>query len=404
MNRLQLGWIDFSKEQRNKVLSVINLLSEPGAVDELGVGIIRDAFSDIFFPGTSTIQTRAKYFLLVPYLLNELEQKKGLTADRMINRIHEQELDLIEILKKDGVNGVIGENAGRDLKRKPSDIYWNGIRTYGIFTGNKMSLHEYAKVSVLLKDKYQKAKAQGSLRSKNDEDDGDDKDALSRELSEGFWRLPTIPSNWREHLSIHLTQEEALFLRDRIRTECPDSLIGFILEKNYKEFLLIKKFDDIEVMINLLPDTMKADYLMAKAFADFIYGAHLRYNMILSNGADKKVNNDWLSWYEDIESHSDLDLHNILFNRLNIKNRRLIKFLMSCKEAMQNNDIDQLDQLVIEREIILKGKTRSKLFNLSEFEYKEWVGIRKLQYRLGNGKNIIEDIYEGLGDTVAKAD
>ena len=50
MNRLQLGWIDFSKEQRNKVLSVINLLSEPGAVDELGVGIIRDAFSDIFFP------------------------------------------------------------------------------------------------------------------------------------------------------------------------------------------------------------------------------------------------------------------------------------------------------------------------------------------------------------------
>ena len=77
---------------------------------------------------------------------------------------------------------------------------------------------------------------------------------------------------------------------------------------------------------------------------------------------------------------------------------------MSFKEDMQNNDIDQLDQLVIEREIILKGKTRSKLFNVSEFEYKEWVGIRKLQYRLGNGKNILEDIYEGLGDTDAKAD
>ena len=30
-------------------MSVINLLSEPEAVDELGVGIIRDAFSDIFF-------------------------------------------------------------------------------------------------------------------------------------------------------------------------------------------------------------------------------------------------------------------------------------------------------------------------------------------------------------------
>lgn len=58
---MQLGWIDFSKEDRQKALDVINLLSEQGAVDELGIGIIRDAFANYFFPGTSTIQTRAKY-------------------------------------------------------------------------------------------------------------------------------------------------------------------------------------------------------------------------------------------------------------------------------------------------------------------------------------------------------
>ena len=69
---MELGWIDFSKEERNKVLSVIDLLSEPEAVDELGIGIIRDGFSNIFFPGTSTIQTRAKYFLIVPYVLSVL--------------------------------------------------------------------------------------------------------------------------------------------------------------------------------------------------------------------------------------------------------------------------------------------------------------------------------------------
>ena len=40
---MQLGWIDFSKEEREKVLDVINLLSEDGAVDELGIGIIRDS-------------------------------------------------------------------------------------------------------------------------------------------------------------------------------------------------------------------------------------------------------------------------------------------------------------------------------------------------------------------------
>ena len=68
---MQLGWIDFSKEDRQKALDVINLLSEQGAVDELGIGIIRDAFANYFFPGTSTIQNRAKYFLIVPYVLRE---------------------------------------------------------------------------------------------------------------------------------------------------------------------------------------------------------------------------------------------------------------------------------------------------------------------------------------------
>ena len=46
---MQLGWIDFSKEDRQKALDVINLLSEQGAVDELGIGIIRDAFATISF-------------------------------------------------------------------------------------------------------------------------------------------------------------------------------------------------------------------------------------------------------------------------------------------------------------------------------------------------------------------
>lgn len=69
---MQLGWIDFSKEDRQKAFDVINLLSEQGAVDELGIGVIRDAFANYFFPGTSTIQTRAKYFLIVPYMLKFL--------------------------------------------------------------------------------------------------------------------------------------------------------------------------------------------------------------------------------------------------------------------------------------------------------------------------------------------
>ena len=66
---MEIGGIDFNKTDRDKVLNVIKLFSEQGAVDELGIGTIRDAFANTFFPGTSTIQTRAKYFFIVSYLL-----------------------------------------------------------------------------------------------------------------------------------------------------------------------------------------------------------------------------------------------------------------------------------------------------------------------------------------------
>ena len=37
---MQLGWVGFSKEDRQKALDVINLLSEQETVDELGIGSI----------------------------------------------------------------------------------------------------------------------------------------------------------------------------------------------------------------------------------------------------------------------------------------------------------------------------------------------------------------------------
>ena len=68
---MQLGWVDFSNSDREKVFDVINLLQEPGAVDEIGIGQVRDAFSNLFFQGISTVQTIAKYFLIVPNVLKE---------------------------------------------------------------------------------------------------------------------------------------------------------------------------------------------------------------------------------------------------------------------------------------------------------------------------------------------
>lgn len=124
---MQLGWIDFSKEDRQKALDVINLLSEQGAVDELGIGIIRDAFANYFFPGTSTVQTRAKYFLIVPYVLREaVDGRYGKDANRVLRAIDSTEKDCgIRLLEADSkAEGVIGTRVLPKgwVARKPSDI------------------------------------------------------------------------------------------------------------------------------------------------------------------------------------------------------------------------------------------------------------------------------------------
>ena len=58
------GWLDFSERDRRQILDLIDSLNdlEREARDELGLGTIRDAFADLFFPGTraclqTTLQT-----------------------------------------------------------------------------------------------------------------------------------------------------------------------------------------------------------------------------------------------------------------------------------------------------------------------------------------------------------
>ena len=68
-----LGWIDFSSDERAKVKQVLAALNEPGTLDELGIGQLRDAFANRLFPGMSTIQTRAKYFVTIARLLRDIQ-------------------------------------------------------------------------------------------------------------------------------------------------------------------------------------------------------------------------------------------------------------------------------------------------------------------------------------------
>ena len=147
---MPLGWIDFSKSERSKMLTVLDLLSEPGILDELGIAPIRDGFSNLFFPGTSTIQTRAKYFFIVPYALKDLEYSDVSDPNHMLRALDERERECAELLLHniDDTDGIIGSRSlkqGKWVKRTPADIYWSGMRSYGIFAGGNLSLTEYVK-------------------------------------------------------------------------------------------------------------------------------------------------------------------------------------------------------------------------------------------------------------------
>ena len=155
---MELGWIDFSKTERSKILSVLDLLSESGTLDELGIAPVRDGFSNLFFPGTTTIQTRAKYFFIVPYALKQLERSSETNPNRVFKA-----LDAIEktcgqtfLEQNSNENGIIGKRSlqsGGWVKRTPADIYWAGLKRYGIFTGGSLSLSEYIRISCAMKDK-----------------------------------------------------------------------------------------------------------------------------------------------------------------------------------------------------------------------------------------------------------
>ena len=126
-----LGWLDSSELERRSVLELVSALNEPGTLDELGIGSIRDTISDSLFPGTSTIQTRARYFLFIPWILQIVEAGSRRNAEDQVRRL---QLRLCHALDKaHGPNaGVIGREAGAMLRRWPLSIYWLGLERWGI--------------------------------------------------------------------------------------------------------------------------------------------------------------------------------------------------------------------------------------------------------------------------------
>ena len=275
------AWLDFSDKERRDALEVIDLFREEDTRDELGLGVIRDAFADLLFPGTSTIQTRTRYFLFVAWLLKEFEDRRTSAAD-WARRARNQQGRLRDSLIAGGEeNGVIGYRAGLHVQRLPHSVYWQGLRRWGIFRFHG-SEEEYRRS---LDVGYRR---RGRSRRADDGEPVDDGWAPNWDP-----HLPPAPDDLLKATTFALESDEADYMIHRIATRAADSLLYHLIEIEAlvdEEAAFVWEHIDAE----LLPHPLRSQVAHARNFSESMHGASLLYNLML---AEEKDSDDWVEGY-----------------------------------------------------------------------------------------------------------
>ena len=262
-----LAWIDFDEAERQRAQRIMALFQELETRDELGLGGIRDSIADHLFPGTSTIQTRLRYMLFIPWLFQMLE---GSTAspDRLAAEARALENRLTNALKAGGEsNGIIGRDAGADLQRLPSSVYWAGLGTWGIrlFPGSTDNL--FSSMRNLQRSR---------PRARESEDAASEAQPLQ------IWTptLPPRPKDILEKVCFGLTADEAQFIIDRLVAQKPGSLLAFLARSGGEAVDCV----NIREHPNFADFPKDARILVGhgEVFSSVMHGASLLYNLLLS--------------------------------------------------------------------------------------------------------------------------
>lgn len=387
---MQLGWIDFSRNERNKIIQTLKMLEESTALDELGIGVIRDGYADILFPGISTLQTRAKYFVLLPYLFAMAERQSFKRSSEILPWMHRQEDLLVPTLirNSEDTTGVIGLRAhkqGKSVKVKSSSIYWNGMRTFEISRDEHLSISNVC--NIIYGKQLRKNSVEIKTETKWSNNDGFDDETAANENMPLFSSIMPDYSVMTE-AAIELNKAEAEYLYQKMTTAVKSraSLLAFML----REKCLFPSFQDINEEI--LPDELQRSVRLAKSFAHFISGAHTRYNVIFSNGEDAYQIDAYREWQETFDFDS-FHLSDVL-SEIN-SNPLTNAFLKEFYELSKTGYNEAVDKLIIQREKTIK-RERAKLGNPQEYRYDKPVHDYLLNYRYGTAYTIVNDILSGL--------
>lgn len=396
-------WLDYSERDRRNMLDVVSQFGDRDTRDELGLGSVRDAFADMLFPGTSTIQTRARYFLFVPWIYLQLERERVSSA-QMKDRARQVELNLIDVIEQsEDPAGNIGRIARRTLQRRPSHIYWLGLERWGIrrYIGSQdqyyRSLTTFYNTGVVI-----------TTRARNNDESLDIPRATN-------WHpaLPTPPTDFPSNASMQLRYVEALFLRERLLERVPETLLTFLV--NECRPLEQTKFPWEHSEIEMFPKHLREQLDHARNFAETLHGAALLYNLLLAEQRQWSDRIDLYTrrlreWRAELEARQDVfqrwDRAKfwLLIERSGARvpglARRFIEQwfgMLFATTHLPNVATDRaVRDLITARERQLKGDG-ARLGNTRALaQWNGAAGAERLQYRWPSAWNITNDIQRGL--------
>ena len=399
-----IAWLDFSEEDQQRAREILALFSQPGSVDELGIGTVRDALSDAMFRGTSVLQTRARYLLFIPWLFQEAKRLGRSGSDLQV-WVDRHERRLIEALREGGAGGVgeglIGRVAGERLKILPSSIYWRALQTFDILRP-RWTMEQVA------------GAADGAFAAV---------DTLTELVDrvDTVWDpgLPMPPQGFfqLEEASFSLTRPESDWLAERIEASVPGTLLAWLAATG----ALLNQDGAApweEPWVARAPTEIQRVVGHAHRFSAALHGAALLYNLLVAEryreiGLDQKgervseYRRALHQWADELDVLAAIESWQVgdFWEVVTAENMRIPPLTRSFVEkwiAIARNG-ERADvasnilarQLVSNRERQLKGG-RSRLVN--ERLLGEWTGASgagRLTFRWDQIKVLLGDIVQG---------
>lgn len=250
-----VAWLDASASEQQRMREIVALFAMTDSRDELGLGQIRDATSDALFPGTSTLHTRARYALLIPWCFEHAARSRHPEA-----RLPEIERELITVLRRapGDTDGLLGATAGTALRTLPSITYWGLLRRWGIAAGAT------TRAAALV--------GTGPARS-----DANDAEPVPLRRP---WTTPPAPQGFPGSIDgFELEPAEASWLRERVLSTAPGSLLAHFAQTRPASDST-SPWDDPGA--SSAPP--RAAHLLetARNFSVVMHGAQLLYNLMLA--------------------------------------------------------------------------------------------------------------------------